>query len=89
MALQTNSSSLTDHGAFGAKRRSGHVKPKSIAHLDLQQPGRLRVAHMLTLLSVSHSTFYSRLKNGSLPAPDGNDPRPYWRTETVRLLLAA
>lgn len=57
--------------------------------ISLDQPGRVRVGHMLELLSTSHATFYRKMKEGIYPGPDGYDgPRPYWRTETVRELLS-
>lgn len=68
--------------------KSGHTLPRP-PQVSLDQPGRLRVAHLLCLLSVSHATFYKRLKSGLYPAPDGHDGKmPYWSTETVRRFLA-
>lgn len=67
--------------------RCGHAKARPVAHIDLTQPGRLRVGHLLTLLSISHSALYERLRSGRLPKPDGHDPRPYWRTTTILALL--
>lgn len=73
------------------KKKSFHTKPKSVQGIDLSQPGRLRVAHLLTLLQISHSGLYGRLKKGSVPQPDGYDgggeknrQSPYWFTETIR-----
>lgn len=63
-------------------RNSGHARPLPVS-LDLTQPGRLRVGHLMTLYSCGHSAIYARLKLGSIPAADGRDPRPYWRTETI------
>jgi hypothetical protein len=69
------------------KKRSGHTKPKA-PEISLNEPGRLRIAHFQALLGgLSHSSFYQRLKLGRVPKPDGNDGRPYWKTETVRLFL--
>lgn len=70
-----------------AKHRNGHAKPKSVSFLNLDVIGRVRVGHMLTLLKISHSTLYQRIKSGRLPKPDGQDTRPYWHTSTVRNLL--
>ncbi len=59
--------------------------------ISLDQPGRVRVGHMLMLLSTSHATFYRKMAQGIYPKPDGHDGhdgRPYWRTETVRDLLS-
>jgi len=72
-----------------AKKPSSHTQPKSPT-LDLKQPGRLRVCHLLALLSVSHSTLYAGFKTGRYPTPDGHDGQlPYWKTETMRQFLQA
>lgn len=76
-----------DHNEQGKKRKSGHTKPKA-PQISLHEPGWIRVAHFQALLGdLSHSAFYARLKLGRVPKPDGHDPRPYWRTETVRAFL--
>ncbi len=73
-------------GAF-AKQQKGHTRPQAPT-IDLAQPGRLRVAHLLCLLGVAHSTLYLGLKTGRYPAPDGYDGKmPFWRTDTVRAFL--
>ena len=55
---------------------------------DINKPGRLRTGHLLSLLSVSHSTLYAGIASGRYPAADGKDGRrPYWLTQTVRPLL--
>ncbi len=69
------------------KKRSGHTRPKT-PEISLNEPGRLRVAHLQALLGgISHSAFYARLRDDRVPPPDGRDPRPYWRTETVKQFL--
>lgn len=66
------------------QRRTGHTRARTVSGIDLSQPGRLRVGHLLTLFSVSHSTLYSHIKAGKIPKPDGMDgSRPFWLTETV------
>lgn len=62
--------------------KKGHAKSLPLT-LDLSQPGRLRVGHLMTLYTCGHSAIYARIKDGYIPAPDGRDPRPYWRTETI------
>lgn len=71
-------------------------KPKSTGHTRPQPPrcsldfddARLRVSNLLSLLGVSHSTFYKGLKTGRYPSPDGKDGEmPYWRAKTVREFL--
>lgn len=70
------------------KAKRTHTQARSVANLRLDVPGRVRVGHMMTLLSVSHSTLYERIKSGTIPKPDGKDGRPYWHTSTVQALLA-
>lgn len=59
----------------------------------LDQPGRLRKGHLMVLFSIGSTTLFNRIKNGTLPAPDGHDGyvgrwlRPYWNTSTVRQYL--
>lgn len=73
----------------GAKRRRvTHTRSCSVENVDLNKPGRLRVGHLLTLFSISHSSLYARIKQGSFPGADGYDgSRPYWRTSSIRPLL--
>jgi predicted DNA-binding transcriptional regulator AlpA len=69
-------------------KRSGHTRPVAPT-ISLHQPGRLRVAHVLALLSVSHSTFYAGLRKGRYPKADGHDGKlPFWSTQTIRDFLA-
>lgn len=68
-------------------KRVGHTKAKALT-ISLDEPGRLRVAHMLNLLSVSHSAFYAGLKAGKYPPADGRDGNfPYWKTATMKQFL--
>lgn len=56
--------------------------------IDINQPGRVRVNDMLTILRVSRTTLYRGISKGRYPAPDGHDGTlPYWSTETVRRFL--
>jgi hypothetical protein len=69
------------------RRNIGHSKPLPVL-LSLDQPGRLRVGHLQTLYSISHTTLYQRLAIGAIPKPDGYDgARPYWNTATIRRSL--
>lgn len=69
--------------------KSGHTRPRAPI-ISLDQPGRLRVAHLLSLLGVSHATFYKRLKSGVYPAPDWRDGNmPLWSTATIKGFLTA
>lgn len=71
-----------------AKPRNGHTRPMTLTFVDLSKPGRIRIGHMMTLFSVSHSTLYKRIESSVIPKPDGKDgKRPYWLHETVRPLV--
>ena len=76
--------------AAGIKHRSRPGRAKALPVLpSLDGLARLRLGHVLTLLSVRRSTAYCRLRQGAIPAPDGHDGRrPYWRTETIRRFLS-
>ena len=75
------------HINSATQRTRGHTKAQAPT-ISLDQPGRLRVANMLSLLGVSHSTFYSGIKTGRYPVADGRDgSMPYWNTSTVKLFL--
>jgi predicted DNA-binding transcriptional regulator AlpA len=72
------------------KKQRGHARPLPVVTIDLSQPGRLRVGHLMSLLSISHSTCYARLGEGTIPPPDGKDGRrPYWKTSTILAFLNA
>ena len=89
MGLNINGQPIASVTTF-KKKRSGHTIAKAPT-ISLDQPGRLRVAHVMALFSLSHSALYSRLHNPDpkfrFPKPDGYDPRPFWNTEGIRLLL--
>lgn len=66
--------------------RPSHVMPRPPV-VDLNGPGWLRTANVLSLCGISHSTLYARMNAGTFPRPDGNDGRNYWNTSTVRDFL--
>ena len=69
------------------KARVTHVLPRQPV-IDLNNPGRLRTAHVLALCAISHSTMYARLKDGLFPPPDGKDGGlNYWNTQTIKNYL--
>jgi hypothetical protein len=77
------------------KKQIGHTAPKAPI-ISLDQPGRLRVAHLLAILGVSHATLYAGLKpkpgetTTRYPVPDGRDGKlPWWHTNTIRAFLDA
>jgi predicted DNA-binding transcriptional regulator AlpA len=77
---------VTESPAFAVQTR-GHTRPRRPL-IDIDGPGRLRVAHILALFSISHSTLYARIRDGKFPARDGVDGvMPYWLTSTIRPLL--
>ena len=66
------------------KKTNGHTKAVAPT-ISLDQPGRLRVAHVLSIYGISHSTLYAGLKRKRYPKPDGYDGvMPYWMTSTIR-----
>lgn len=82
MAIQTTVKTIS----FTRSTR-GHTRAQAPL-IDLNQPGRLRVAHVISLLGVSHSTLYAGLKTGRYPLPDGHDGKlPYWNTATISSFL--
>jgi hypothetical protein len=75
------------NAAQETKKRSNHTKPEA-PPFSLDVDARLRVKHMLALLSISHSTFCAGVNSGRYPKPDGKDGAiPYWRTSTARKFL--
>jgi predicted DNA-binding transcriptional regulator AlpA len=73
----------------GSKKRKTNGHTKAVAPtISLDQPGRLRVAHVMSLLGVGHSTLYEGVRRKRYPRPDGHDGKiPYWNTETIRRFL--
>lgn len=68
-------------------KKNGHTLAKAPT-ISLDQPGRLRVAHLMSLLGVGHSTLYAGLRRKRYPQPDGYDGKiPFWRTETIKQFL--
>lgn len=75
-------------GTVSRAKKNGHTKPKPPV-IPLDQPGRLRAANVLSILGISHSTFYAGIKTGRYPKPDGRDGKmPFWNTETIRLFMS-
>lgn len=71
------------------RKKSGHTRARR-PEISLEEPGRLRVAHLLALFGICHSTLYAGLKSGRYPPCDGWDGGiPFWRTSTVRTFLEA
>lgn len=67
--------------------KSGHTRARR-PEISLDETGRLRVANLLAILNISHSTLYAGLKSGRYPSPDGQDGSfPYWMTSTIRAFL--
>jgi hypothetical protein len=72
-----------------AKRKRVYrgTQPK-VPVISLDEPGLIRNANFQALLGgLSQAAFYQRRKKGLIPPPDGFDPRPYWRTATVKAYL--
>lgn len=77
------------------KRQRGHTQPRAPI-VSLDQPGRLRVANVIALLGISHSSLYAGLRpkpgetTTRYPKPDGRDGGfPYWKTATILAFLNA
>lgn len=70
------------------RKQRGHTMPRAPL-IGLDQPGRLRVAHVLAILGIAASTLYDGIKSGRYPAPDARDGSfPWWRTSTIKAFLA-
>lgn len=68
-----------------AKKKPGQAKKLPIDGLNFNQPQRLRVGHLLTLLQISAPQLYKMRAAGKLPEPAGHfgtgtRPTPYWLT---------
>jgi predicted DNA-binding transcriptional regulator AlpA len=74
--------------ASKATPKRAPLKP-SAPVIALDQPGRLRVSHVMALLGIGRATLYERIAAKRLPAPDGHDGRPYWNTSSIRAVLMA
>jgi hypothetical protein len=66
------------------KTSTYRVPPKPVSADYLRGPGSLRVQHLMYLYGCSQSAIYRKLREGRIPAPAGNDPRPYWANEVIR-----
>ena len=65
------------------KALRGHSKARP--RIDLNQPGRLYVGHLMTFYGLSHSSVYAHLHKELLPPPDGViGRRSYWLTSTIK-----
>jgi len=85
---------LIEQNAAAAKSKPAKPSPsnaKSTKHapaFDLSQPGRLRAAQIMQILSIGRTAFYAGVKSGKYPPADGTDGKiVFWRTETIRALL--
>ena len=61
------------------RKQRGHTTARAPL-IGLDQLGRLRVAHLLALLGISHTTLYAGLRTGRYPPPDVNgvEDAPYF-----------
>jgi len=87
VVLAVVESKPADKSADKPKRIYKNTQPKAPL-ITLDEPGLIRNAHFQALLGgLSQAAFYQRRKKGMVPPPDGYDPRPYWRTSTVKAYL--
>lgn len=78
-----------ERSALATKKTNSHKRAKAPL-VNLSEPGRLRVAHVMALLGISHSTLYAGIQNGRYPHADGRDGKlPYWNTSTIKSFLEA
>lgn len=79
-----------------SKSKKGHVRKPVAPTISLDQPGRLRLKHLMHLFQCSHTTIYTRMAQEAIPKPDGYDMqnrpkgkqgRPYWYTATILPLM--
>lgn len=78
-----------EKSAPATKKSNGHTRAKPPL-INLSEPGRLRVAHVMALLGISHSTLYAGMQSGRYPNVDGRDGKfPYWNTSTIKKFLEA
>lgn len=91
-SLPESQKAPTAAGISGTTRvnRVGHTQARSIEHIsfDPSKPCRLRVGHLMTIYSVSHSGLYNMIKRGEVPPPDGyfgsgKKKTPFWLTTSV------
>jgi hypothetical protein len=61
---------------------AGAILPHSLHELR-----RVRPHEFAQLLGTGRSSFYTALKSGRLPKPDGSDGRPFWFQKTVHNAL--
>lgn len=55
--------------------------------ISLHELRRVRSPEFAHLLGAGRSSFYTALKAGRLPPPDGRDGRPFWFEKTVHNAL--
>ena len=87
MAITITTSGQANAESKQVTRQRGHTRPRKPV-IGLDEVGRLRVANLLAILNVSHSTLYSGIQTGRYPSPDGRDGSfPYWNTATIKNFL--
>ena len=65
------------------ERRNGHAKRLEITSDLNNLETRLKAGQLLTLLGISHSELYRRIRNGKLPKSTGKGTRPFWTVEAL------
>ena len=65
------------------RKRNGHAKPLEITSDLNNLETRLKAGQLLTLLRISHSELYRRIRNGKLPKSTGKGTRPFWTVEAL------
>jgi hypothetical protein len=65
------------------KRRNGHAKRLEITSDLNNSETRLKAGQLLTLLDISHSELYRRIRSGKFPKSSGKGTRPFWTVGTL------
>lgn len=73
--------------AATTKRRPRRQTQPKAPLMPLDQPGRLRIGNLMYLYQRSHQSIYDYIKIGTIPKPDGHDPKPFWLTSTIKPLF--
>lgn len=87
ITFRKSSKSQSVEETASKRKSSGHTRPRQ-PDISLDQTGRLRVANLMAIFNVSHTTLYAGISSGRYPKPDGRDGSfPYWMTSTIKAFL--
>lgn len=72
-----------DNNSARAEAQRGHTRVRTPL-IPLSMPGRYATGHVLAVTGWSHSTLYSRIKEGKFPAPQKDGGLNFWTTDVLR-----